>query len=95
MNGSANGANANISSGSHAAATWLPVLLFVTLTRWGTGVHKRRVVCPENNNRATVVVEYTETAESGFGSVQATDIKACSVFPNSPVNCEKECLSHL
>lgn len=70
-------------------------VLFVTLTRWGTGVHKRRVVCPEKKRRATVLVEHTETAEAGFGSVQATDIKACSFFPNSPVNCEKECLSRL
>ncbi len=66
--------------------------LFVTLRHSGPGLRKRRVLCPEKKRRASVVVENTE---SGFGVIQATDIKACSFFPNSKVDCDKECLSRL
>lgn len=67
-------------------------VLVVTLVRWGPGVHRRRVLCPEKKKRASVLVE---VEESSFSDVQAVDIQACSFFPNSPVNCEKECLTRL
>ena len=69
------------------------VLLAATVTRWGPGVRRRRVKCPEKNQRASVLVENKEVS---YGITQAVDIKACSFFPRgSAVNCDKQCLQRL
>ncbi len=69
------------------------VVLAVTVTRWGPGVQRRRVKCPEKNQRASVLVENRETS---YGFTQAVDIRACSFFPHgSPINCNKGCLQRL
>ena len=68
-------------------------VLAVTVTRWGPGVRRRRVKCPEKNQRASVLIELKEVA---YGVTQAVDIKACSFFPHGdPINCDKRCLQHL
>lgn len=60
-----------------------------TVWRWGPGRRHRSVRCPEKNQRARLVVEQRE---SGFGTLQVTDVTACSLLPEGPVACDKECL---
>lgn len=67
-------------------------VLVVTLVRWGPGSRKRRVRCPDKKQRASLLVEYEEDE---FGSIRPRDIKACSLFPQSPVTCDKHCLTEL
>ena len=67
---------------------WLVVGLAVR--RWGPGVSKHLVRCPETKSLARVSFVYKE---AGFGSVQATDVTRCSLFGSGPVACDKHCLS--
>ena len=69
---------------------WL-VVGFV-MHRWGPGVSRRVVLCPETKSVARVSVVYKE---GGFGAVQASDIVRCSLFGGGPVSCEKHCLSRV
>ncbi|MFQ5664630.1 MAG: hypothetical protein ACE5HL_12460 [Terriglobia bacterium] len=71
-------------------AAWMLVLL--TIRRWGPGRSRHWVRCPEKKRRAKVVVEYKE---SEFGRVRAVDVKDCSLLPDQPVDCDKECLTRL
>lgn len=65
-------------------------LVFLTIRRWGPGRARRSVQCPAKRVRAQVVVEQQE---SDFGSLRVTDVTACSLFPQQPVTCDKQCLS--
>lgn len=69
------------------AAAWS--VFAYTVWRWGPGRRHRSVRCPEKNRRARLVVEQRE---AGFGTLQVTDVTACSLLPDGPVTCEKECL---
>lgn len=69
------------------ALIWLVVGF--TLRRWGPGVSKRIVRCPETKSVARISVLYKE---ADFGSTQAQDIVHCSLFGGGPVTCEKKCL---
>ena len=60
-----------------------------TVWRWGPGRRRRSVHCPEKNQRARLVVQQHE---SGFGTLQVTNVTACSLLPDGPVTCDKECL---
>jgi len=60
-----------------------------TVWRWGPGRRHRSVRCPEKKQRAYLVVEQRE---SGFGTLQVTDVTTCSLLPEGPVTCDKECL---
>lgn len=62
------------------------------LRRWGPGTAKRGVRCPVQRVRAQVVVEQRE---GDFGSLRVTDVRACSLFPEVPLRCGKECLARL
>ena len=67
---------------------WAVVCL--AIRRWGPGRAKRRVRCPTKRVRAKVVVEQRE---GDFGSLRATDVLTCSLFPAAPLTCGKECLN--
>jgi hypothetical protein len=67
-------------------------VLFWTIYRWGPGRRRRRVVCPEKGVRATVEVEQKE---GDFGRLRAVDAVACSLVPDEPLTCDKECLRQL
>lgn len=69
------------------AAAWS--VFAYTVWRWGPGRRRRSVRCPEKNKRARLVVEQRE---SGFGTLQVTDVTACSLLPDGPVTCDKQCL---
>ena len=67
------------------------IVLF-SIWRWGPGRAKHSVLCPEKQLRAKLVVEQRE---GDFGSLRANDVAACSLFPEGPLNCNKECLARL
>lgn len=69
---------------------WLVVGL--AIRRWGPGVARHTVRCPETRTSARISVQYTE---SGFGAVRAQDVVACSLFAGGPVTCDRACLSRL
>lgn len=71
-------------------AAW--ALVFFGIRRWGPGRSRHWVRCPEHKKRARVLVDYKE---GDFGSVRATDVKACSLLPEQPPTCDKECLTKL
>jgi len=60
--------------------------------RWGPGMRRRSVRCPEKKTTASVMADQREAE---FGCLRVTDINACSLLPDTPVNCAKECLLRL
>ena len=56
--------------------------------KWGPGLRKRSVRCPERKVRATVLADQREAE---FGSLQVADVKECSLLPPGQVNCSKQC----
>ena len=72
------------------ALLWLVVGF--TMRRWGPGVSKHIVRCPETKTLARVGVLYEE---SDFGSVRAADVVRCSLFGGGPVKCHKDCLTRV
>lgn len=67
-------------------------LVFRSIRRWGPGQANRRVRCPEKRLRARV---HVEQREGDFGTLQATDVTACSLLPDQPLTCDKDCLRQL
>jgi hypothetical protein len=55
--------------------------------KWGPGLRKRRVRCPERKVRATVLADQRE---AGFGSLRVVELKECSLTPGQ-MNCSKQC----
>lgn len=68
------------------------VVLGLTINRWGPGHASRRVRCPERGVRAKVGVEQDE---GDFGRLRVTDVTTCSLLPDAPLTCDKECLRQL
>lgn len=64
----------------------------MAIRSYGPGRLKRSLRCPDKSTRAKMVVLYSERE---FGSVQAADVTACSLFGTAPVTCEKACLARL
>ena len=60
--------------------------------KWGPGLRKRSVHCPEKSVGATV---RADQREAEFGCLHVVDVKACTLFPHSPVECGKQCMSRL
>lgn len=58
--------------------------------RWGPGRARRSLLCPVKQQRAAVVLEQKE---GDFGCLRVTDALACSLFPDGPLNCGKECVA--
>ena len=56
--------------------------------KWGPGLRKRRVRCPERRQRATVLADQREAE---FGTLRIADVKACSLLGPAPVDCSKQC----
>jgi hypothetical protein len=59
--------------------------------RWGPGVRRRTVRCPEKKVRAKVLADQREAE---FGCLHVVDIATCSLLPGASVTCGKECLGH-
>jgi len=56
--------------------------------KWGPGLRKRYVRCPEKRLRATVVADQREAE---FGSLRVVDVKACSLVTSAQLTCSKQC----
>jgi len=56
--------------------------------KWGPGLRKRFVRCPERKVRATVLADQREAE---FGSLRVVDVKACSLLTPAQMNCSKQC----
>jgi hypothetical protein len=60
--------------------------------KWGPGLRKRSVRCPEKRVGAKVLAEQ---AEGEFACLRVVDVRACSLFGNAPLECGKGCLARL
>jgi hypothetical protein len=60
--------------------------------KWGPGLRKRSVRCPEKSVRATVLADQREAE---FGCLHVVDVKGCTLFPSAALNCEKPCIAKL
>jgi hypothetical protein len=67
-------------------------ILAYAIWKWGPGLRKRSVRCPEKRVGAKVLVEQREAE---FACLRAVDVKACSLFGNTPVACGKGCMARL
>jgi hypothetical protein len=56
--------------------------------KWGPGLRKRFVRCPERKVWASVLADQRE---SEFGSLHVADIKACSLLTPAHPDCSKQC----
>jgi len=60
--------------------------------KWGPGLRKRSVRCPEKSARATVLADQREAE---FGCLHVVDVKKCTLSPESALECGKQCLAQL
>jgi hypothetical protein len=60
--------------------------------KWGPGLRKRLVRCPEKKGWALVE---TDQREAEFASLQVVDVKTCSLMASPPLNCSKHCIARL
>ncbi len=58
--------------------------------KWGPGLRKRSVRCPEKSVGAKILAEQREAE---FGCLRLVDVKKCSLLGNAPVACAKGCLA--
>ena len=68
------------------------VVLAHAIWKWGPGLRRRSVRCPEKRVGAKVVADQREAE---FGCLQVVEVKKCSLFENAPVTCGKGCLARL
>ena len=68
------------------------MLLAYAIWKWGPGLRRRSVRCPEKRIRARVLAEQREAE---FGCLQVADVKECSLIQNVPLACAKGCLARL
>ena len=64
-------------------------IVFGIIRRWGPGIARRTLRCPEKEAPARVTFQ---RLEGSFGSLKAADVQECSLFPDAPVTCDKHCL---
>ena len=57
--------------------------------RWGPGLTRRSVHCPEKKVQADIAVEQKE---GSFGALLKPDVVSCSLFPEGSVECDKKCV---
>jgi hypothetical protein len=60
--------------------------------KWGPGLRKRSVRCPEKRVGARVLADQRE---ADFASLRVMDVKECSLLGNAPVACSKGCMIRL
>ena len=69
---------------------WL--LLAHAIWKWGPGLRRRSVRCPEKRVSAKVLADQREVE---FGSLRVVDVKGCSLLGNAPPACSKGCMARL
>ncbi len=60
--------------------------------KWGPGLRRRSVRCPERRVAARVLADQREAE---FGSLRVMDVKGCSLLGKAPLACSKGCLGRL
>jgi len=68
------------------AVCW--VVAGYAIWKWGPGLRKRFVRCPERKLRATVLADQREAE---FGSLHVVDVHACSLLTPVQSHCSKQC----
>jgi hypothetical protein len=63
-----------------------------TIWKWGPGLRARRVRCPEKKLRAKVLADQREAE---FAGLRVVDVTACSLLPERPLGCSKQCVARL
>lgn len=64
-------------------------MVFLAIRRWGPGQIRRSLLCPEKEIPAGVTFL---RQEGSFGSLRVADVTKCSLFPGTPVTCDKHCM---
>ena len=59
-----------------------------SIWKWGPGLRKRFVRCPERKVYATVLADQREAE---FGNLRVVDIKECSLLKPPLPDCSKQC----
>ncbi len=59
-----------------------------SIWKWGPGLRRRSVRCPEQKRRARVLADQREAE---FGSLHVVDVKACSLLTPARPDCSKQC----
>jgi len=72
------------------AVSW--VVLAYAIWKWGPGLRRRSVRCPEKKVGARVLAEQRE---GEFGCLRVVEVNECSLLGNAPVECSKGCLARL
>lgn len=60
--------------------------------KWGPGIRKRSVQCPEKNLQAEVLAEQSE---GDFNCLRVADVKRCSLMAGELLTCDRACLRRL
>ena len=60
--------------------------------KWGPGLRRRSVRCPEKRAAAKVLADQRE---GEFGCLRMVDVKKCSLLGEGPVSCSKGCIIRL
>jgi hypothetical protein len=61
-----------------------------TIWKWGPGLRKRSVTCPNTKRTARVLADQREAE---FGCLRVVDVEACSLIPSQVLSCGKACLA--
>jgi hypothetical protein len=68
------------------------MFLAYAIWKWGPGLRRRSVRCPEKRVRARVLAEQRE---GEFDCLRVADVKECSLLGNVPLTCGKGCMARL
>ena len=68
------------------------VVLAHAIWKWGPGLRRRSVRCPEKRVRAKVLADQRE---ADFGCLHVVQVRECSLFASAPVSCERGCMARL
>ena len=68
-------------------AAWTVVAF--TIWKWGPGLRKRSVTCPNIKRTARVLANQREAE---FGCLRVVDVETCSLIPSQVLTCGKSCL---
>ena len=60
--------------------------------KWGPGMRKRTVYCPEIKVHAEVLADQREAE---FGCLRVADLRSCSLVPTAVPSCDKKCMAAL
>jgi len=63
-----------------------------SIWKWGPGLRKRSVRCPERKERASVLADQREEE---FGTLRVVDIRTCSLLTPDHAGCSKQCRNWL